>query len=219
MKHLETFLKERLEETAMAVTGASGQPIDAQAERLLEYLSWLSAWSERVDLVAGATPEELIRRHLCDAYACWLLLGSESFFVGHGTYDVGSGGGLPGLLFALFSPDEPVVLCEPREQRVIFLKEARRRLKLPHVKIVQKRIEDFTDADAPKASLVVMRALRPEGGIYRASMARLRPGGSLAFLSGGETPPPLELQSARKLTYFLPGDSAGRAIYLEKSNE
>ena len=217
MKHLHAFLNESLEATAK--TNCLALPeLESRFAPVLEYLSLLSSWSEKVDLVAGAAPEVLIQRHVCDAFACWALLRQRGFLAGGGVLDVGSGGGLPGALFAILSPEEPVILCEPREQRTIFLKEARRRLGLKNIRVVQKRIETMNDSDGSPVALAVFRALRPEAEIFRAVRSRLSPGGSVAFLSGANVPPPAEFERAEVLSYAVPTDTEGRNIYLIKAD-
>jgi 16S rRNA (guanine527-N7)-methyltransferase len=59
--------------------------------------------------------------------------------------DIGSGAGFPGLIIAMKYPDIDVTLVEPRVKRVSFLNLMRLKLKLDRVKVIQKRVEDFSD--------------------------------------------------------------------------
>lgn len=56
--------------------------------------------------------------------------------------DVGSGGGLPGLVLAIARPDVSLVLIEPMERRVAWLHEQVDALGLDNVRIVRARAED-----------------------------------------------------------------------------
>jgi 16S rRNA (guanine527-N7)-methyltransferase len=59
--------------------------------------------------------------------------------------DVGSGGGLPALPFALVRPDVGVTLLEPRAKRVAFLRTAARELHAGRVTVQRGRLEDLAD--------------------------------------------------------------------------
>jgi 16S rRNA (guanine527-N7)-methyltransferase len=57
--------------------------------------------------------------------------------------DLGSGGGVPGLVLALTWPDARGVLIEARRRRCLFLSEAIRRIGADHrVEVVERRAED-----------------------------------------------------------------------------
>lgn len=64
--------------------------------------------------------------------------------------DVGSGAGLPGLVWAIARPDLQVTLVEPLERRVRFLEKVATELDVP-VQIVRGRIQDV-DASADRVT-------------------------------------------------------------------
>ena len=57
--------------------------------------------------------------------------------------DLGSGGGLPGLILAIALPDLPIHLVEADRRKAAFLLDAAARLGLANVKVRRTRIEDF----------------------------------------------------------------------------
>ena len=90
-------------------------------ERLEAYFALLAEWTKRVDLVAEGAPEDLFRVHGIDAIAGYRILFRAGPPEGP-LLDVGSGAGLPGLIWAVLADPAPVHLCEPRAQRTVFLK-------------------------------------------------------------------------------------------------
>lgn len=72
--------------------------------------------------------------------------------------DVGSGAGLPGIPIALMRPEAKVVLIEPMERRVEWLKMVVDDLGLSNVRIVRARVEDLVDEEM--FSVVTARAVK-----------------------------------------------------------
>lgn len=74
--------------------------------------------------------------------------------------DVGSGGGLPGIVLAIARPDLTVTLVEPLARRTAFLDEVIGHLRLDRVSVVRARAEDAVSLVGP-ADIVVARAVAP----------------------------------------------------------
>ena len=154
--------------------------------QLASYVGLLSLWTGRVDLVAPAAKEVLLDRHVLDSLAAWALLSACRLLPsGAGILDVGSGAGLPGIVFAAVEPKLPVYLCEPREKRVAFLRECRRVLGLPNCVVFPQRFEDLDPNSMSGLSVVISRAVGIDdvilGGSRRLFAAS---GGSVALMVG-----------------------------------
>ncbi|MGO1312733.1 MAG: 16S rRNA (guanine(527)-N(7))-methyltransferase RsmG, partial [Brevibacterium aurantiacum] len=72
--------------------------------------------------------------------------------------DVGSGAGLPGIPIALLRPEAQVVLIEPMERRVEWLKMVVDDLALDNVRIVRARVEELVDEEM--FTVVTSRAVK-----------------------------------------------------------
>ena len=148
---------------------------------LEEYLELLIKWNKKIDLVSPAMSEVLIERHFQDSYAACLLLGNE--LGGSRTcLDVGSGAGLPGVVFAILKPEAKFFLCEPREKRQIFLREVVARLGLKNIELLHSRLEDL-ERDR-KYDLVCSRALGMQEQFLALSRELLSPRGRICQLLG-----------------------------------
>lgn len=96
--------------------------------------------------------------------------------------DVGSGAGLPGVVWALLRPDLDLVLLEPSQRRADFLTETIRTLQLPHVRVDRRRAEDaHGDLDG---DVVTARAVAPLARLLGWSLPLVRPGGRLLAFKG-----------------------------------
>ncbi len=96
--------------------------------------------------------------------------------------DVGSGAGLPGLVWALMRPDAELTLVEPLHRRVDFLQEAVAVLQLDNVTVVRARAEELHGSH--QFDLVAARAVAPLKRLIPACLPLVRRTGSLVALKG-----------------------------------
>jgi len=92
-------------------------------KRVIEFCRLLIAWNVRVNLTGARTVAEVVGEHVVDAFAMARLVPPGSSVV-----DVGAGGGLPGVAFAILRPDARLTMVEPRAKRVAFLRHCRARV-------------------------------------------------------------------------------------------
>ena len=115
--------------------------------------------------------------------------------------DVGSGAGLPGLVWALARPDLHVTLIEPLLRRATFLQEAVDALDLaPQVTVVRSRGEQATSLWAG-FDVVTARAVAPLPKLLGWTVPLLRPGGRLLALKGQQASEEL-LEAAALIAEF-----------------
>ncbi|MCI0358020.1 MAG: 16S rRNA (guanine(527)-N(7))-methyltransferase RsmG [Planctomycetaceae bacterium] len=78
-----------------------------QVERLDRYCRLLWEWNEKLNLTRHTDYEKFVSRDLADTLELARLLKS-----GEEVLDVGTGGGVPGVVLAIVRPDLQVSLCE-----------------------------------------------------------------------------------------------------------
>lgn len=100
--------------------------------------------------------------------------------VGAMVADVGSGAGLPGLVWAIARPDLRVTLIEPLLRRTSFLEEAVDILGLDQVTVLRARAEDVQES----FDVVTARAVAPLEKLAGWCLPLVRPGGVLLALKG-----------------------------------
>ena len=98
--------------------------------------------------------------------------------------DIGSGAGLPGLVWALARPDVFVVLIESLLRRVAFLTECIAALELTdRVQVVRARAEEAARSSG-SFDIVTARAVAPLGNVARWAAPLLFPDGTLVAIKG-----------------------------------
>lgn len=103
--------------------------------------------------------------------------------------DVGSGAGLPGIVWAIVRSDITVTCLEPLQRRATFLEEAVTDLGLSgRVHVVRARAEDIVRGRGPVTSLrarvVTARAVAPMERLAGWTVPLVKPGGELLALKG-----------------------------------
>lgn len=119
----------------------------AQLGQLLEFLSLLQKWNKVYNLTAVRDPQEMLTHHLLDSLAAVAPLRRHAAASGQGggapvkLLDVGSGGGLPGVVFAICCPGVDVSCVDTVGKKAAFIQQAAVALKLPNLHGVHARVE------------------------------------------------------------------------------
>lgn len=96
--------------------------------------------------------------------------------------DIGSGAGLPGLVLAIARPDVTLVLIEPMERRVDWLRHEAAELGLDNVEVVRARAEEAKIS--PWLDQATARAVSALSKLIPLTVPLVRSGGELLFLKG-----------------------------------
>ena len=190
---------------------------ESLANRLLSYLELIEHWTKTIDLVANASFEVLFERHISDSLiAAFLLIQEKALKKDGHVIDVGTGAGLPGIVFAILMPKLKVSLCEPRDKRVIFLKEAVRTLKLENTRVYLSDMEALIQKNLDPATLTIARALGRDEEFLAFSDATLEQSGTASLMVGYTWLAPASVPEALKilppLTYCLTSETKGRQV-------
>ena len=128
MENLQTWL-DRLE---LVIEPAIVATLD-------EYCKLLWTKNEQLNLTRHTTYEQFVGRDLVDSLELSKLLRQAESVL-----DVGSGGGVPGLVLAILRPDMQVTLTDSVKKKSKFLQETADALKV-HVEVYDCRAESLLD--------------------------------------------------------------------------
>lgn len=141
------------------------------------YVSLLATRGVAWGVVGPGEGPRLWDRHLLNCGVAADLIGTAGDVV-----DVGSGAGLPGVVWAIRRPGARVVLVEPMARRARFLRECVAELGLSNVTVLRSRAEDL--AGSVQAEVVTARAVAPLDRLARLLMPIVTPGGVVLALKG-----------------------------------
>jgi len=203
----------------MGVVGMSSEP--QQSARRLSRFAELLRESPH-NLLSPRGLQELESRHFPEAIHFAVALPA-----GPRLLDIGSGGGLPGLVIAIVRPDLEVHLLEATAKKANFLSEASADMGVP-VTVHHGRAEELaTGALAGGFDLVTARAVAPLDRLVPWSSPYLKAGGQLHAIKGerwGEelevARPQLQRHGLRVLsTPTEEGPDGPRVVVLERANQ
>lgn len=123
---------------------------DAQCDALLVYLDLLQKWNRVYNLTAVRDPVQMLHHHLLDSLAVVAPLlritRSRGMAEPVRLLDVGSGGGLPGVVIAICCPQLQVTCVDAVAKKAAFIRQAAVSLGLANLVAVHGRVEQMPGA-------------------------------------------------------------------------
>ena len=160
--------------------GLTLEPGDA--DRLLAYLALLQRWNKVYNLSALREPGEMLTHHLLDCLAVVPPLQRHAQGRSLRILDVGSGGGLPGVVLAIMQPGWTVTCVDTVAKKTSFVRQVAAELALSNLRAVHARVEEMP-ADA-RFDVVVSRAFASLVDFTNWTQARLMPDGVWMAMKG-----------------------------------
>ena len=149
-------------------------------ERLERYAELLIKWNPKINLVSKSTIGDLWARHILDSAQIFEIPERPI----RSWIDLGSGGGFPGLVVAVFAQEkEPrfeITLVESDVRKCAFLRNVARELDLK-VQIKNDRIENLSSLHA---DIVSARALADLSTLLDLSEKHIAPEAKLLLMKG-----------------------------------
>jgi 16S rRNA (guanine527-N7)-methyltransferase len=169
---------------------------ETQHGKLLDYVALLGKWNAVYNLTAIRDPRQMLIQHILDS------LSIVPHLAGCGpssVLDVGSGGGLPGIVLAIVLPQWTVTVNDIVHKKTAFQSQAKAELGLVNLSVVTGRVEALSPGvEVPaKFDVIVSRAfaeladfvtlarhlVAERGAIW--AMKGTRPDGEIARLPAG----------------------------------
>ncbi|MDA3837942.1 MAG: 16S rRNA (guanine(527)-N(7))-methyltransferase RsmG [Candidatus Delongbacteria bacterium] len=108
-----------------------------------KYYNFLSEWNKKINLISRKSELPVLKNALLEAYSLYEVLQyEEGVFL-----DVGTGGGLPGMLIACLMPDVKIDLLDSTRKKTVFVQLAIDELKFENVSVINGRLEELSKKD------------------------------------------------------------------------
>lgn len=150
-----------------------------QQQQLLDYTALLQRWNRVFNLTAVRDVEGIARLHLAD---CLAALPAVQHRAPRRILDVGSGGGLPGIILAIGLPETEIHLIDTVQKKCAFLQQTCGSLGLRHVTVHHARVEALQDAKG--FDCITSRAFSDLPLLVRSTSHLLAPGGHWCAMKG-----------------------------------
>lgn len=135
--------------------------ISESKQHLLEnYVSLLLSYNKKINLISRVDEENIWTNHILH---CTSLLFHKAFPPSSTILDLGTGGGLPGIVYAILHPGLQLTLLDATRKKTDAVQAMVEQLELTNVHTVRGRAEEIgKDPDyAGKFNIIVARAVAP----------------------------------------------------------
>lgn len=173
---------------------------DRQLAQLEQYLDLLLEANRLMNLTRIADPSQAAVGHVADALTLLPMIPQPTASLA----DVGSGGGVPGLVLAIALPETLVTLVESTRKKAAFLETAAGKLGLANVRVLPQRAEEVAHSPQRESfDVVTARAVGELVFLVEWCLPLVRKGGVLLAMKGQKVAE--ELQSAAHAIAMLAG--------------
>ena len=172
----------QLGDTLSAGAAALGLTLSAgQHQKLLAYLALMAKWNRTYNLTALRDPAQMMTHHLLDS-----LAAVSAFAQADNVLDVGAGGGLPGIVLAIWAaearPAMKVSMIDTVHKKTAFLTQAKAELQLSNVSVHTARVEQLQVTQL--FDVITSRAFAELNDFINWSNHLLQPGGRYIAMKG-----------------------------------
>lgn len=157
---------------------------DAQVDQLLAYQDLIAKWNKVYNLTAVRNPQEMLTHHLLDSLAAIPPLLRQTGGQPIRLLDVGSGGGLPGVVVAITCPHIDVHCVDTVLKKATFIQQVAASLKLHNLRGIHARVESLKAEQGGGYDVVCSRAFASLVDFTTWSRAALNPGAVWMAMKG-----------------------------------
>ena len=139
-----------VQELSLGIESLRLNVAEPQQRQLLSYMALIQKWNKVYNLTALRQAQEILTHHLLDSLsAVSPLLGHIAKTKGDANagielLDVGSGGGLPGVVIAICCPNIRVTCVDTVSKKAAFVQQVAASLRLSNLRGVHARVESLT---------------------------------------------------------------------------
>lgn len=174
---------------------------EIQLAKLNKYAELLRAKNKDVNLISRKDEENILSKHILHSLSLTMLtIPGVGFEIQSRVFDLGTGGGMPGIPVKIAQPDISLVMCDSIAKKIAAVSEFSTTLNLQTL-CVTGRAEELAKKKLHKGQydVVITRAVAPLDELLIWSQYLLRKKGTLFALKGGNVEP--ELDRALKLQF------------------
>ena len=151
-----------------------------QTGKLLDFVALLHRWNRTYNLTAVRDPAEMLTQHVIDCLAAVPAL-RRTLPGPKRVLDVGSGGGLPGVVWAVVEPTLDLTCVDSVGKKTAFIQQAALALRLGNLRVEHARVEKLS---APPFDVVTSRAFASLPDFVSLTQGLVTPGGVWLAMKG-----------------------------------
>jgi len=118
---------------------------ESAQQQLLAYMALIQRWTRVYNLTAVRDPQHMLTHHLLDSLSALSPLMRHTQGRSTRLLDVGSGGGLPGVVLAICRPEVQVTCVDTVGKKAAFIQQVAASLRLPNLRGLHARVESVEE--------------------------------------------------------------------------
>lgn len=118
---------------------------ESAQQQLLAYMALIQRWTRVYNLTALRDPQHMLTHHLLDSLSALSPLMRHTQGRSTRLLDVGSGGGLPGVVLAICRPEVQVTCVDTVGKKAAFIQQVAASLRLPNLRGLHARVESVEE--------------------------------------------------------------------------
>lgn len=158
-----------------------------QIDCIEQYIQLLQKWNKIYNLTAIRNPQAMLKQHILDCLAVVppLMQQIEKYTIHtQRILDVGSGGGLPGVLLAICLSDWQIDCVDTVGKKAAFIQQVAASLGLKNLRGIHARVENLAQNQTEPYGVICARAFASLSDFVTGSQAVLHPNGLFMALKG-----------------------------------
>ncbi len=171
-------------------------------QKIVNFVDLLLETNAKINLVSRKDTAHIWEHHIAPCFAFKILdrLQSNEYIL-----DIGSGGGLPGIVNAILFPDTEFLMVDKKKKKVKALEYFIKELGLTNISALWARVEDLhTEEYLHTFDRTTSRAVAPMKDLIQWSAPLLKPNGWVEALKGGDLQSELKNLSIPYIIHTLP---------------
>lgn len=170
-----------------------------------QYNDLLLEWNKKINLVSRKKSD--ISDLIADSH---LYFEAIDFKPGTKILDIGTGGGIPGLIIAINHPEAELTLVDSIQKKINVVSDIVKRMELVNAKAICTRVEELHGSYTAYFDYVVARSVTVLQDLSKWAKPVLKQGGKLVTVKGGDISG--EIRKTKNLPY-------AKNIWVKEENE
>lgn len=174
---------------------------DDQISKLIHYSELLLSYNKNINLISRKDEENLLERHIIPC----LIFSTMFKDFGQLVLDIGTGGGLPGIVFAIINENSRIILIDSIKKKIEVVQKIVQTIGLDRTQAIWTRAEDknFIKNYAKYFDLIISRATADLTTLIKYSKPLIKNSISkLAVMKGGDLLDEEIIQAKKRFNYI-----------------
>ncbi len=151
--------------------------------KLVEYCNLLLDWNKKINLISRKSEYHVLREGIVETFSLVQIL---EYCGGADLIDIGTGGGIPGLIAAIMLPDSHFTLIDSIAKKIKVVDDIREKMGLENVTPLCKNLKDISSKYEGKFDTLFTRGVGKHNELMSHFLKVINDNGTVLILTGDD---------------------------------